>query len=75
MSRASYIWVVLDSRTSEPLGAFTVKYECADWMGRNDLPIVKVARFRDGYRFPVDPPTWLDPETLEPIKNQTEGRS
>lgn len=51
MARSSYIYVVHNITTGLILAAFTVKYECADWLhkrpGQGDNT-VEILRFPDG---------------------------
>jgi hypothetical protein len=75
MSRAEYIWVVRESLDGNLLAAFTVRYECADWLSRYiDLEDddITVCRMRNSHRHPKDGPVYLDPATLEPIKTRKE---
>lgn len=66
MSRSQYVWVICepigDALTGgTPIAAFTVKYECARWIGGRSTR-VNVARFRHHEQRPL----WLNPETLDP---------
>lgn len=66
MSRSQYVWVICepigDALTGgTPLAAFTVKYECADWIDKWSER-VNVARFKGREQRPL----WLNPETLDP---------
>jgi hypothetical protein len=73
MSRAEYIWVVSDSLDGPPMAAFTVRYECADWLGRYaDADDVAVCRIKNSARHPKAKPVWLDPLTLDPKPRQEE---
>ena len=70
MSRAEYVWLVLESLDGNPLAAFTVRYECADWLSRYIDPEdddVAVCRIKNSARHPKAGPVWLDPLTLDPI--------
>jgi hypothetical protein len=75
MSRAGYIWIVLDGYTEALRAAFTVKHECAGWLERRPAELVAVCRMRDGHHHPDSQPVWLDRETLEPIKIEQEEES
>lgn len=72
MSRAAYVWVVVDGYSGSLEAVFTVKYECADWLNRRPEKVVAVCRMRDGHHHPDAQPVWLDRETLEPIKIRKE---
>lgn len=74
MSRAAYIWIVLGFPSGDLLAAFTVKYECADWLARYaQHRVVDVFRMRDSHTHPGGAPVRLDPGTLEPFDQ--EGKS
>lgn len=74
MSRAAYVWVITDPLDNMPMAAFTVKYECADWIDRHsDGEPVNVCRIRDSRYYPKASPVWLDPSILEPREVQEEG--
>lgn len=64
MSRARYVWVVT-STDGTLLTAFTVKWECSEWLGRRHLGLVKVQRVDTAY-YLSPKVTDLNPETLEP---------
>lgn len=45
MSRASYIWVVMQTNSSLPVAAFTVKHELKRWLGADpDWAKVRIYR-------------------------------
>ena len=68
MSRAAYVWIVLDGYGGSLRAVFTVRYECADWLNRHPNELVAVCRMQDGHRHPEAEPVWLDRDTLEPIE-------
>jgi len=73
VSRSEYIWLVLDSLDGSPLAAFTVRYECADWLFRYaEAEDVVVCRIKNSARYPKIKPVYLNPLTLDPIETRKE---
>lgn len=73
MSRAQYVWIVVEVPAGPPRAVFTVRYECADWLSRHPEELVEVCRMRDGHHHPDAQPVWLDPDTLEPYPAVGQG--